>query len=730
MSPSTARIRSPREGTHLLDYLRVLLKRLWLIVGFFILVVGIVAFASKRATRLYRAQAVININQPKIVMGSPDLASMVQAYEQTGLYYQTQYALLSQRSTVKEMVDLEFAKFSEWEEFQNLDPDAIVDRIVGAIEVSPRKQTTLVDVAIVCPDQRIVHEICNLLVKTFADLQARRRKTTLEDTLDSLEKKSLEYQQKVDQTEKEISILLERHGTDRETFLDEFGRKRTRLDEIEKRLDDSRVTLAQRRALYEEIAAGLDASQEGGLDALFKLDIVREDPRIVELENSISTKNRSLRELEAESLLEKNPRIVGLRKEIEELDVLLRHERAQILRRSRYDFEALEREAALYEDMAAKLREEFRALSTAKRQYDSLLDVAKRYSSEAERYSVAWDKLQTGKSGEIRPVTIVEEAVAAARPFKPDVRTNMLLAVVFGLLGGVALAFFLEYMDDTVKSKEELERITDIPLFGVIPNIATRHADTMKRDLYAHHEPKSTVSEAFRGIRTALSYSSQRQENRVYLLTSAGPREGKTTTAINIATVMAYSGTKTVLVDADLRRPRIHQSFGVDNSRGLTNVIVGDMKVEEVVRPCGLAGLEGLDLLTSGPIPPNPSELLGRERMVEILRELQRLYDRVLIDSPPLGAVTDAAVLGRIVDSVILVVHAGRTRRKLIERGLEQLAQINVDVSGIVLNNLRIGRRRYYPGYYHYYYYYSTYYGPSDGKKGRSKDAKSPQGPG
>jgi capsular exopolysaccharide synthesis family protein len=244
-----------------------------------------------------------------------------------------------------------------------------------------------------------------------------------------------------------------------------------------------------------------------------------------------------------------------------------------------------------------------------------------------------------------------------------------------------------------------------------------------KKDLYAYNQPKSTISEAFRGIRTALSYSSQKKVNRVYLVTSAGPKEGKTTITINVATVMAYSGTRTVLIDSDLRKPRIHKSFDLNNSRGLTNLIIGDATVDDVVQP---TNVENLYVLPSGPIPPNPSELLGRERMTEILDELRTRFDRVLLDTPPIGAVTDAAVLGRIVDSVILVVHAGKTRKKLIERGLEQLSQIDVDVSGIVLNNLRIGRKRYYPGYYHYYYY-SSYYGADEKRKTRGKDKKPPK---
>jgi len=327
--------------------------------------------------------------------------------------------------------------------------------------------------------------------------------------------------------------------------------------------------------------------------------------------------------------------------------------------------------------------------------------------------------MEANTKRDVEPVQIVQYAREPRAPFKPDKQMNMVLAVVFGLLAGMGIAFFLEYMDDTVKTKEELQRITDVPLFGVIPNITARRGDMQKKDLYAYNQPKSTISEAFRGIRTAISYSSQKKENRVYLVTSSGPKEGKSTITINVATVMAYSGTKTILIDADLRRPRIHKSFDLNNTRGLTNVIIGDVSVQEAVQP---TAVENLYVLPSGPIPPNPSELLGRERMVEVLEELRQYYDRIMLDTPPIGAVTDAAVLGRIVDSVILVVHAGKTRRKLIERGLEQLSQIDVDVSGIVLNNLKIGRKRYYPGYYHYYYYYSSYYGADDEPRPQKRD--------
>jgi capsular exopolysaccharide synthesis family protein len=205
------------------------------------------------------------------------------------------------------------------------------------------------------------------------------------------------------------------------------------------------------------------------------------------------------------------------------------------------------------------------------------------------------------------------------------------------------------------------------------------------------------------------------------LLTSAGPREGKTTTALNLATVLAFSGARTLIIDADLRKPRAHVSFGLPNKKGLTNLIVGE---DDPYEYCQRTSIERVDVLTSGPIPPNPSELLGRPRMREILRKLRDRYDQIIVDTPPIGAVTDAAVLATMVDGVILVVHAGKTRRQIVSRGIEQLRYINAPIIGVILNNLKLGRGRYYPGYYHYYYYYTSHYGAEDGDSKKKPDKK------
>ena len=232
-------------------------------------------------------------------------------------------------------------------------------------------------------------------------------------------------------------------------------------------------------------------------------------------------------------------------------------------------------------------------------------------------------------------------------------------------------------------------------------------------------------------MRTALTLSARGPQQKAMLLTSAGPREGKTTTAINLATVLAFSGARTLIIDADLRKPRIHASFNLANKRGLTNVIVGD---EDPLSACQTTHVDRVDVLTSGPIPPNPSELLGRTRMREILARLREHYDQIIVDTPPIGAVTDAAVIATMVDGVILVVHAGKTRRQIVSRGIEQLRYIGAPIIGVILNNLHLGRGRYHPGYYHYYYYYASHYGAEEGESqpmepaasGRDADPGSP----
>lgn len=704
------------EGRHLLDYVRVLLKRLWLVVGVFTVVVAVVGFATWRTTPQYRATAVIDIRQPSTVLGKLDPTELIQSASNSQLYLNTRYALLGSRSTIETM--MEKKGLDKWPEFQGKSAQEIARSLAGNISVDPERDTTLVRVSVVDPRNRIVHKITNALVDTFAEIQAKEQKSSVEETLAKLESRWIGYGDKVDLIRSQRIRMLEQNNMDLSTFLERFDYLQERLRSQQELVDQTDREINEKKAIYEKIVSVVEKGGEDALASLYGLSIVMRDGTVLQIEEELLQLRRDMQDLESRGKGENSPEVVALKSEISDREARRDFRKQMILRGFKQDYENLVDTRDNYVRQLEDIEESYRTMAAMKREYDQQeLEIA-RWQAEATNYNTIWQKLQTTRTDEWKPVVVKEYAQQPFAPFKPDKTMNMILAIVFGLLGGIGIAFFLEYLDDTVKTKEELQKITNVPLFGVIPNMVARRGDTSKKDLYAYSQPKSTISEAFRGIRTAISYSSQKQENRVYLVTSSGPKEGKTTIGINVATVMAYSGTRTLIVDADLRKPRIHKSFDLPNTKGLTNLIIGDVAVEDVVQP---TNIDNLFVLPSGPIPPNPSELLGRPRMQEILEELRERYDRVLLDTPPIGAVTDAAVLGRIVDSVILVVHAGKTRKKLIERGLEQLNQIDVDVSGIVLNNLKIGRKRYYPGYYHYYYYYSSYYGAEEKPKSRDK---------
>jgi non-specific protein-tyrosine kinase len=304
------------------------------------------------------------------------------------------------------------------------------------------------------------------------------------------------------------------------------------------------------------------------------------------------------------------------------------------------------------------------------------------------------DVAQTPSGGRMVTPATVDRA-----PVSPKPVTDSLLFGVVGLLLGVALALLLERIDDRIRNKEDLERVsTGLPTLGLIPNVEDWR-DEHSTFLVAAQRPKSPPAEAYRGLRTSIQFLGFDQTVKTLQITSPVAAEGKTTTAANLAVTMALTGQRVVLVSLDLRRPRIHEFFGLSNDVGFTSVMVGDANLEDALLP--VAGYESLYLLPSGPIPPNPSELLGGTRAAEILRALSENSDLVLIDSPPAMPITDASVLAAHVDGVLLVVVAGSTTRKDIRRSLETLGRVGAKVVGVVLNKASEGDSY---GYYRYGY--------------------------
>ncbi len=306
-------------------------------------------------------------------------------------------------------------------------------------------------------------------------------------------------------------------------------------------------------------------------------------------------------------------------------------------------------------------------------------------------------------------LTVLVPANEPNVPFSPNVTQNVLLAGIIGFILAVAVVLLLEYLDETIKDADDAQRVLNLSTLGAITRIdGIRHAQD---HLVALKEPRSPISESYRVLRTNLRFTGLENPSGALLVTSSGPGEGKTTTAVNLAVVMAQAGRRVILVDGDLRRPNVHHYLALSNDTGLSSLFLEEgIAPVQVIRP---TVLENLRVMTSGPLPPNPSELLDSKQMAEIFKTLRAQSDMVIVDSPPVLAVADATIIGSRCSGAILVLDAGKTRTDLSKRAVERLRQTNVRLFGVVLNKLSSRRAS---GYYSSYYYYS-----SDKGKGQSK---------
>lgn len=332
-----------------------------------------------------------------------------------------------------------------------------------------------------------------------------------------------------------------------------------------------------------------------------------------------------------------------------------------------------------------------------KRDADS---VQKQYSTVLNRTK------ETGMVGRMRQrhITVLDYARLPRIAVSPRPRVTLLLTGIVALLLGVGLAFALDALDRTLKSQEDIEAHLGLPLLGMVPRFqpsGKRHPP----DLYVAYHPRSTVAEACRTVRTNLLFAGAERELRTILLTSSMAREGKTLCCVSIGTVLAKAGARTLIIDGDLRRPRIARAFGMTadvGTLGLTSVLVGEATIEEAIRR---SPVEGLDVLPAGPTPPNPAELLNGQHFRSLLAELGRRYDRILIDSPPAVPVTDPAILSTLVDGVVLVVRHAQTHRDAARRAAQHILDVGGNIVGVVLNEIDTAAK----GYRSYYGLYSDY---------------------
>ena len=396
--------------------------------------------------------------------------------------------------------------------------------------------------------------------------------------------------------------------------------------------------------------------------------------------------------------------------EIADIDSLIRTTKSQLREAADLYRATLEQRLRSFDTRLASLREETKRYPALSADHQQLLanhaSVQQMYQNLRGLHQVA----EIEEAIETEVVRIIDPARYPIKPESPDRRRDVLLAIALGVLVGVGIAVLLDRLDDSVRSPDEIAEQLNLTMLGMIPAIkldrdAVPGSVTMER-LVTHANPRSPVAESYRSLRTNLAFARARQNIKTLVLTSPGPADGKSTTVANLAITFAQQGQRTLLIDGDLRRAVLDKTFSVPRSPGLTEVIVGQAELAHAVNA---TDVPNLFVLGSGQFPPNPSELLGSSAMANVIREANEQFDVILFDSPPLLAVTDAAVLSTMVDGTILVVRMGSTAKQAVRRALGQLHAVHARVLGTVMNDVDLRRSSYYGGYgYAYYAYYGS----------------------
>ena len=344
-----------------------------------------------------------------------------------------------------------------------------------------------------------------------------------------------------------------------------------------------------------------------------------------------------------------------------------------------------------------------------------------------KNYSHIREKLEESKLNvaiKVGNTQLLDTAQHPRRPSSPDHKHEVIIGLLFGLGAGIFLAFLIEYLDNTLKTIDDIEKY-NLGVLGIIPSIgnpgkkrhrwliannrALSNSNTrgLKRRLITKEDPKSPVSEAYRSLRTSMLYSTSEKNLKSILVSSAGPGEGKTTTVANLAITYANLGKKTLLVDTDLRRPVVHKVFDLERDPGITTYL--SSATDNYTDLIQTSEISNLSIITAGIIPPNPSELLGSNRMTKFVKQIENDWDMVLFDSPPMIAVTDATMISKEIDQVVLIVKVGQTDKKAFHHTINNLRNINAPLGGIIMN--AVTSKSSYGSYYYYYYQYYHYYG-------------------
>jgi capsular exopolysaccharide synthesis family protein len=719
------------EEPHLLDYVRVLHKRRWVAGTAFTVVFLLVTVYTFTATPIYEAttKLLIEADNPNIVSFKEVIDEQAAKID----YYQTQYNILQSRSLARRTIGT--LKVWEHEEFgaepkpgvmasavavvmqvfrpappetvpQGTGADArsaeapeteaqsrAIDRFLANLKVSPVRNSRIVDVKFRSRDPQLAARVVNTLAKGYIAQNLEYRFLSSKEASDWLGEQLSAQRRQVETAEQRLQQY--REANDAISLEDRENIYVQKLGDL-----NSAVTRAKTERLEKEALCNQLRAIQNDRQALDTFPAILSNPFIQQLKTEVADLQRQLAGL-GEKLGDRHPDMIKVRTALQSAEAKLQGEIGKVVQSVRNQYLAAQtQENSLFGALEAQKREALamnrkgieysvlqREVESSRQIYDSLLQRAK----------------ETGVSAELKTsnIRVVDAAEKPRAPASPRRGLNLLLALLGGSMLGMGLAFFFEYLDNRIKTPDEIRAHLGLPSLGMLPAIDMKGG----YPLVSNGVPPN-FAEAFRAVRTNVVFSSAEEGARSVLVTSTGPGEGKTMVASNLAVSLAQTGQRVLLIDADMRKPKMEEAFGVPQEPGLSNLLVGNAKASESIRK---GPVTGLWLLPAGRIPPNPAELLGSQRFKEFLTSLKEHFDWVVIDSPPVMAVVDAAVVAHRTTGVVFVIGSEMTSRHAAKAALDQLENARAKFVGAVLNKVNLAKNPYY--YSHYYRReYGTYY--------------------
>lgn len=590
---------------------------------------------------------------------------------------------------------------------------AAVRRVLSMSSVQLQPDSRVAEVTVKSQDRELSAELANAITEEYIAYTQEFQSGGLKQIVDWFDNYVASKKQELEDAQQNLQKYKRDHNILSLSYEDRQNLTATNMQAVSGQLSDVRGELAREEALLEQILqmerAGEDMTAIAGL-------LERGATGGARSAIATAVSQRSDLQKEAARLatryLENHPDVQSAQKQLALVEEFIQAEidRGRAALRNRVG--ALKKTEAKLEQRLNQYKQELFELNDLGVRYGQLKNSEENLEKLYETVLMRSSELNINSLYQNNDIQILEHAVPPEAPVSPVLPLNLAVGLLLGLGLGAGIMVLKDSLDTTIKREEDIAQFTDKPILATLPKLdpgVLRGLEVLGEsaaDTITHAAPRSAYAEGIKTLRTNLTFMSPDRPPALMLVTSPGPSEGKTITSVNTAIAMAQSGLRTLIIDADLRRPRLHKALGMSNQIGLSSLVRGDVALEGVVQQ---TAIENLEMIACGEVPPNPSELLQSRRFDELVEELRQKYDRVIFDSPPLGAVSDALILSRVVDGALLVVKYARTRKEMLGRSLEQLHGIGAPLMGIVLNEISRASGGYYYGYQ--YYGKDAYYG-------------------